>query len=543
MFNDETKSKQKRKIFKLIFEIVFFASILILAFLYVIQDDPRQVFSILSNTKALPLSMAILCIMLSLVLDGIVVTLLAHIYNYKYHFYQGFLNVCIGQTIGVFIKSGSSILQAYTFTKQDIQSAHAASIITMNYLISQIALFIYSCLMLIFGYSYVKDVPIHLLGNLPLYLICAFGLLIQFFILAIIFLLAFSRRMHRFVLINVINALNKLHLIKNPDNVRDKLTLQFATYRVELKRLFRNKKLLVLLLFINLCKRFILTIIPYLCFLSIGIDSSQLNFLQSLFSIGYVDIISSLINVGAPEIMFQSTFSFFLSDLDNVASIVAACNLLWRSLTFYLLFVIGLLTLIFYRGSPKKHELLSNTCTIYDLEISNIQTADIYTQNYLKDVNISYEGRRAPLLSKKEVSLSFEHLRNNISKNEYVEARDDELNKILQEQNKRLADIEHEVSKVSSTMKADKEILKEVNEDKKEIELKRNKKYEKKRAYYLRKQEKEIEKAKKKLLKSQPHGTIIKEDENKDITFISSDKIIEIRSSEVDFKDEKNRRN
>lgn len=536
MLSEEAKTKQKKKIFKLIFEIVFFATLLILAFIYVIQDDPTKTFSILASVDIFPLSMAILCILISLVLDGIVITSLAHMYNGKYHFYQGFLNVCIGQTIGVFIKSGSSILQAYTFTKQDIKSAHAASIITMNYLLGQISLFIYSLVMLIFGYSYVKDVPIHLLGSLPLYVICIIGIIIQFFILLIIFSLAFWRSMHRFVLTSLINTLYKLHIIKNPDKVRDKLTLQFATYRVEMKRLLHNKKLMLSLLLINIVKRIILAIVPFLCFLSIGVNGEQLNFMQSLFSIGYVDIISSLINVGAPEIMFQSTFSYFLSNLDNASSIVSACNLLWRSLTFYLLFVIGLLTLIFYRGSPKRHELLSNTCTIYDLEISNIQSADIHTQNYLKDVNVSYEGRRAPLLSKEEVSLSFEKLKRNISKDEYTEKRDDELDKILQEQRLRLAEIEHTVS---NSLKADKEILKEANEDKEKIELTVSKRYQKKHDDFIKKQEKEIEKAKKKMLKKQPHGTIIKEDENKDITFISSDEIIEIRSPEVDFKDEK----
>ena len=478
----ESGSRSRAKRIKLILEIGFLAALMAFAIVYILKDDPVKTFSMLGQAEILPLLLAILLIITTLILDGMNIPLLSRLYNRKYHYYQGLMNVCVGQVAGVFVKSAANIIQAYTFSKQDIKNAQAASILTMNYLMFQISLLIYSFVMVILGYPLMKEVPIELLGNMPLSLLSILVLVIQSLILFSICLLGFSRRMHRLVLNGGIDFLVKLHLCRNPEKTRRKLTLQFVTYRIEMKRLFTNLKLVFLLLLSNLLKRFLLDCVPFLVFLSLGIDNGVLSFSKSLFATGYISTISSLFNVGIPEIMFQSTFSFFLGG-ESFLSLASAANLLWRSITFYLLFAIGLLSLLLYRGSPRKYQLLYNTATIYDLEIDNIRNADKSTKSYIRDVCKEDERIYAPLLNQEEVSRSFQKLRKNIAsdKKEETETIDDDLQKALQEQQLSLAKAQKEVADILSSQKPDREIQKETDRELR-LQEKRQKKISERRA-------------------------------------------------------------
>ncbi len=530
--------KKKGKHVKLALEIIFFAALMVFAVFYILKDDPATTFSLMGKASFFPLFLAILILLVTLVLDGLNITLLSRLYSGKYQFHQGLVNVCVGQVVGVFLKSGASIIQAYTFTKQEIKSAQAASILTMNYLVFQISLILYSVVMVVFGYPYVKDIPIDLLGGLPLVVICIIAFGVQLVFLGLIIGLGFWRGFHRFVLNTGVDFLAKLHILRNPDATRRKLTLQFATYRVELKRLFHNIPLVIVLFTSNLLKRFLLGIIPYIIFWSLNADLSNLSFAESLFGTGYVDVVASFINVGAPEIMFQSSYTYFLGG--QFSSLASAANLLWRSVTFYLLFIIGLLTLLLYRGAPKRHELLSNTATIYDLEIANIQE-DESTRTYLDSIYKPNSKRRS-LLTPTEVNESFRRIRENIlgKTEEATEViQDKDLTTLLEEQRKHLAKIQTEVAKVIEKEKPDAEIQMEAKQDM-EIHANRQKRKDlRKRARLDRKRMKAQKKLQEDLLRMQPSGTTMKEDEQHNLHFSSDDEVTEISAmpSSVETKE------
>jgi len=523
----DTTKKQKGKHIKLAIEVTFFAGLMVFAIIYILKDDPASTFALMGKASFFPLLLAILTLLVTLLLDGLNITLLSRLYNGRYKFHQGLINVCVGQVVGVFIKSGASIVQAYTFTKQEVKSAQAASVITMNYLIFQISLIIYSLVMVIFGYPYVKDIPIDLLGGLPLVVICIIALVVQLVFLGLILGLGFWRGMHRFVLNTGINFLARLHILKNPEVTRRRLTLQFATYRVEMKRLFHNIPLVIVLFASNLIKRFLLGVIPYIIFWSLNADLSHLSFAQSLFGTGYVDVVSSFINVGAPEVMFQSAYTYFLGA--ESSSLASAANLLWRSVTFYLLFIIGLLSLLLYRGAPKRHELLSNTATIYDLEITNIQE-DESTQTYLNSV-YQPNKKKLHLLTRKQVNESFKKIRASMmdQKETVVEVSEDkDLSSLLEEQRKHLAQIQVEVAKELEKEKPDAEIQLEAKQDMEVQENKQKKRNMRKQMRLDRKKMKEQEKLQAELLRMQPSGTTMKEDEQHNLHFSSDEEVTEI---------------
>ncbi len=524
----EVTKKRKGKHIKLAIEVIFFATLMVFAIFYILKDDPASTFALMGKASFFPILLAILILLATLILDGLNITLLSRLYSGRYKFHQGLINVCVGQVVGVFIKSGASIVQAYTFTKQEIKSAQAASVLTMNYLVFQISLILYSVIMVIFGYPYVKDIPIELLGGLPLVVICIIALIVQLVFLGLILGLGFWRGMHRFVLNTGVNFLARMHLLRNPEATRRRLTLQFATYRVEMKRLFHNIPLVIVLFVSNLLKRFLLGIIPYIIFWSLNADLNHLSFAQSLFGTGYVDVISSFINVGAPEVMFQSAYTYFLGA--ESSSLASAANLLWRSITFYLLFIIGLLSLLLYRGAPKRHELLSNTATIYDLELSNIQE-DESTRSYLNEVYKHGKRSHRPLLTENEVRESFRRIRENmIDMTDPVSEENDDkdLTSVLEENRKHLAQIQTEVAQEIEKTKPDAEIQEEAKQDLAIQADKQKKRFLRKQARLERKKIKEQEKLEADLLRMQPSGTTMKEDEQHNLHFSSDEEITEI---------------
>lgn len=523
------KTHNKSKNIKLILQICFFVVLTIFAIIYVLKDDPKETFKILLSVNFFPLSFAIFVIFITILLDSLSLKLLTNIFNRRYTFKKALANTMSSGVVSVFAKTASPIIQAYTFSKQNVSPSNSASILTMNFLVYQFSLNIYSIIIVTCCYPIMKDIEINLLAGFKLIYLVLIGLSIQILFVVLICLLGFCRPLHRLFLNSGINLLAKLHILRDSEKTRRKLTIQFATYRIEMKRLSKHMPTMLCVFLINCTKLFLLGIIPFLCFCSL-IPSKALNadfFIQSLAGTGYSNVIGSYITVGAPEVVFQDTFSQFLSKMDNISdpkAISSACNILWRTLTFYLIFILGLLTFIFYRGDNKKYKLLSNTATIYDLALTNFDEADSETKDYLNEIHHQGKKTSSSLLSEKQVEDSFKEIRDIVlnSNNKIIHediSEDESLNEILQEQKKKLAAIEKEFQDLVNQMPSKEEIDNETQADIQFHEKKVEKKRDRKIKHILKKNRKETLKEEKELLKRQPKGTTMSLNEDNGIDF------------------------
>ncbi len=521
---ENSQNKGKAKHVKLVLQILFFAALTVLALYYILKDDPKKTFSVLSQTRALPLSMAIALVLVTVLLDGLALTLLTRLFHPKYHYYQGLINCMIGGLVGVYVKSAAPLIQAYTFKKQDVQNSEAASILTMNFLLYQLCLCIYSLFIIIFGYPIMKNVPLPVLWNLKLIYLVVIGMAIQFLFLVGAILLAYCRPLHRLFLNSGINLLAKLHILRNPEQSRRRLTIQFATYRIEMKRMRANGGRVLLVMLINFLRLFLLGMLPFFVFLSLvstGTDNATF-FAQSLTGTGFVNVISSFITVGAPEIIFQDTFSYFLKDVASISnpdSIASAANILWRFLTFYLILFLGVITTALYRGSPKRVEILSSTGTIYDLALVDIESADDETKEYLTEIKKRGDSKRGPLLTKEDIESSFASMKDNITEEESVKEKvdDEEFEKILEEQKSALADVVKEYNELVQSTPSKEEIKRESEKEFDFFAEKNKKKKQKKTKKDEKRKMKEEMRERKRLMKLQPKGTTITYDDTKGI--------------------------
>lgn len=500
----ERKERNRKAFIKNLARFLFFAVLTVFAIYYILKDDPKKTASILGQTQFFPFSLAIVVLLLTICIDGVSLTLLTRMYNKNYRFGQGILNTMISGAVSVYVKTVAPVLQAHTFEKQGVVVTEAASVLTMNFLLYQISLTLYSVVIVICGYPIMQDVPLSALWGLKIFYLILVGLSIQvIFILATV-LIAYCRPLHRFVVDKGISFLAKLHIIKDPEERKNRLSVQLATYRIEMKRLSQNLPLVFKVLVLNFVRLFLLGIIPFIifCSLSGGTLFNSQFFAQSLVSTGYTNVIGSFFTVGVPEIVFQDTFSYFLKDVvSDPASMASACNILWRTTSFYLVFLIGIITWIAYHPNYRPSKLLSDTKTIYDIELLNPDA-------HLKENQIQPKNK----MTMSQLESSFMRLKRAFAAKEDKEGNEPpvEINETEFEeaQKAELAKAYSEFSELKEQVPSDAEVQEEIAIGERKKAKKLSKKEERKRKKRLAKEEKEF-------LKHQPLGTTIKvDDEN-----------------------------
>lgn len=547
MEEKETKSEKKRKTVKAVFEVIFFAGMTALGLYYILKDDPKEIFTNLSQASFFPLSIAILLVLFTIFMDGAALTILAKYYHPKYKLSQGIINVTIGGFLGCYNHSASTLIQAYTFEKQDIKVHQGASILTMNFLMYQITLCLYSTIILFLGYPLLKDIQLGILGGMKIFYLCLIGVGYQLFFLLGIFLLGFSKHLHRFVINSGIDFLAKLHILRHPEETRKRVTLKLVTYRIELERLFKNKRLVIETLSLNLLKRLVNSIIPYVIFWSLDVNLSKFSFLACFSGSGYAYIISSFITVGAPEIVFQTIFSSLLEGATNALSasaVASAGNLIWRFLTFYLIFFLGAIAFLLYRGGHSSTGMqLQNTATIYDLEVVSLENnQNEATIQFLREVDDRKDKQKqGKLLSQKELEASLKRIQHDLlnrpQKEKNVVASDQELAKILEEQKKELAKALEEAKDLEKRNVPDQEIKLAAQTELEVSQKKRDNKAKKKQIRKEKRQKKKTKKLEKQLQKLQPKGSIVSYDTQKGIE-IKNENTHQIRTYTTSDPDE-----
>ncbi|MFA6829701.1 MAG: hypothetical protein WCR67_03245, partial [Bacilli bacterium] len=306
-------NKGKKSHLKLILNIALFVILTGLALFYVLKDDPAKSFSLISTINLLPFLIALVIVALINLLDGITITSFAKIYNPHYRYSQGVVTALIGSFMGVFNKASSNLVQAYTLSKQDIKASHSASILTMNFLMYQLTLTVYSLIMVLVGYNSVKDIPLDLLGDMPIFYISLIGFSVDVIFLLIILFVGFSKTFHRFIINIGVSAIKILHIKKDPELLRKEWVVKITTYRVEFRRLFNHLGTDTIAFFIGLIKQFLLNSLPFFAIWCLT-DVSSINFISCISGASYLNLITTFIPTGAPEVCFQAIYGYILQN-------------------------------------------------------------------------------------------------------------------------------------------------------------------------------------------------------------------------------------
>ncbi|MFA6587284.1 MAG: hypothetical protein WCS91_05085, partial [Bacilli bacterium] len=189
-------------------------------------------------------------------------------------------------------------------------------------------------------------------------------------------------------------------------------------------------------------------------------------------------------SAGAPEVAFQSIFSYLLNAqgvlsfcgeagcLDAANLLTSSANIVWRFLTFYFTFAIGAVCFLVFRGNKKKDngEVMDLDETMTNLELASVQKSarvDDNTRSFVRVLDSEVQKGPHPtgnLLSEEDVSLSFKSLSKNIQGNlkEKPDKSDGDISGF--EQKVLLANVLKETIKLSEKKRSEEEIKKAAEE-------------------------------------------------------------------------------
>ena len=387
------KSKLKYAIYILIVVIVTIAAVVIS-----LWGKFDEVAHQLANANIGWLLVMCGIMVISILLRAFILFVFARLYSRDYKYHQ---SLAVEQ-IGVFYSAvtpgatGGQFMEIYTFQKQGLQVSNAVSMLAMYSIIYQLVLSVYGIVAFVLKFNFLNEIGyINLnLGfadlRLSIWALTIIGFLLNIGLALLLFLMSYWKKFHNFIMGPCVGLLEKLHIVKNVDKTRENLKVQVENFKIELRRLFSNIPftILVTVLFtIFLTLRFCL---PYYAGLSLGNQSINANFWDSVLLSNYHQMVTGLIPIpgaaGVSEYFFLQLFvnysdpskGFFymvgtggVDTLTESASLASAALLLWRTVSFTFPLVVSGFVTAFYRtkGKPAAHitDNMPNRQTMIDL--------------------------------------------------------------------------------------------------------------------------------------------------------------------------------
>lgn len=233
--------------------------------------------------------------------------------------------------------SGGQPMEIYMMTEHGITALEATNISIQNFIFYQTALVLYG--IIAFGYNAIfKIFPEAMLLKKLVFL----GFLINTLVALSLFLILISKTFTKKVASFIINILATLKIIKDKENVQEKIYFKLDSFHLSATLIRKRKGLFIKGVLLNFLSLTCLYIIPLFIVLSLG-DYTSLNILTTLTSSAYVLLIGSFVPIpgasGGIEYGFLRFYGNFLS-----SSVLTAVLIVWRFITYYLGIILGALT-------------------------------------------------------------------------------------------------------------------------------------------------------------------------------------------------------
>ena len=371
--------KKKRLHKRYIINIVLVLLIAAVVMYFSLKDGFDDVVSALKTADGRILIIVVIVAVSVFLLDGLILYILARLYTTRYSFGKGLANAFIG----VFYNdvtpssSGGQFAQAYTFKKQGLELASAASILVMHFLLYQIVLVLYGILALLIKLpAFLELNPVADFGGFKLTLIplSLIGFGINFFVIVTILLLSYSKWMHSVAINGIVSIGTKLKFIKHPEQTKQNWQAQIENFRIELRRLQSNIPVTILLIVLFIIKLTLSYSIPYL----IGVSLAETTmaghtYMDTVFFSAYLQMMTNMIPIPGASGFSEYFFTQVFVGIYGSGALTTAAQLIWRSATFYLGLIIGGFVTAFYRSSPQEDNFKSDRKTFVELQKSTYE--------------------------------------------------------------------------------------------------------------------------------------------------------------------------
>lgn len=242
--------------------------------------------------------------------------------------------------------SGGQPFQIYTLKKQGVELIDSTNIIIENFIVYQIALV--SLGLISIGANSIfhifKDAQI-------LKQLVTIGFIINTLVIVGLFIIAFGKKINRWIVNHLISLLAKLKLVKNKEEAVKKWNDYINNFHNGAKILVSDKKCFIKMIIYAMLALVCLYITPVILLYSTG-DYTSFNALLSIVACSYVMLIGSFVPIpggtGGLEYGFIQFFGNFL-----IGSNLHVIMILWRFATYYFGMIVGAVAVNIKEGAKK----------------------------------------------------------------------------------------------------------------------------------------------------------------------------------------------
>lgn len=326
----------KKKIFSFIIILIVTIIVLYLS----LKDDYDTIINTILGINKLWLLVAFLCLLGYYFCKSIVMHNFAKEFKKDFRFREAFrltLETNFFHAITPFA-SGGQPYEIYSLTKKQIKVVDATNVSIECFIVYQIALVTLGIIAIVCNSIF------HIINSSVLSHLLTLGFMVNLMVIVVLFWLTLSKSAPTKVVNFVIAILEKIKIIKNKDEIKEKMDNYLKEFNSGAKTLFRNWKRFLSMILTQFVSLLCLYVIPVALFYGLGIN--HITPFMTIVIMAYVMLIGSFVPIpggtGGLEYAFISLFSGLLT-----GPVLNAIMLVWRFITYYFGMILGAIVLNF----------------------------------------------------------------------------------------------------------------------------------------------------------------------------------------------------
>lgn len=258
----------------------------------------------------------------------------------EFTFKEAFKMTLVTQLVNALtpFSSGGQPYQVFALKKAGVKIAAGTNIIIQNFIVYQIALVTLGLVAVLSNHCFHIFKEVGLLKHLV-----TIGFICNTFVIVVLFIVAFAKKIDNFVIQKGITLLSKLHLVKDAKKQKENWKEYIKNFHQGAKQLMEDKWHFFRQIFYNLLALSCLYLVPLVVLYSMH-DYTSINAPLTIITSAYVMLIGSFVPIpggtGGLEYGFVAFFSNFIK-----GSLVTSVMLLWRFITYYFGIIVGAIAL------------------------------------------------------------------------------------------------------------------------------------------------------------------------------------------------------
>ena len=243
--------------------------------------------------------------------------------------------------------SGGQPFQMYLLKKQGIKLTESGNALLQNFVTYQLSLIIFGTFSVVAN-NYFNIIP----DSSLLRKIVVIGYVVNIVVLLLILFLGKAKSINTKLFNKIFNFIFSFKFIKNREKLKETAISKIDEFYNSSKYFKNNKLIFFESLVFNMASLLFMYVIPVFIFYSVS-EFNNLTLLDSIVCSGYTYFVGSFVPIpggtGGLEYGFLEFFRGF-----TTSTLLSACMILWRFITYYLAMILGAISLIFIKKKVKE---------------------------------------------------------------------------------------------------------------------------------------------------------------------------------------------